>query len=86
MGKYNQKTDAEHSQITPLLNNDKLKVIQADFSMQTDQTKYDCVEFEDGGMKVTLEFPKVAENEVELAKEIKSILSGELRDYIQRYA
>ena len=64
---------------------DSMKIIQGKFPMQNDE--YEQIEISNhSGIKLCFEFPKSTENGEKILKEVRSILSGELRDTLQRNA
>ena len=62
---------------------DNMKIIQGKFSMQN--AEYEQIEISNhSGIKLSFEFPKSTENDEKVLKEVRSILSGELRDTMRK--
>ena len=70
---------------TEVTNMDNMKIIQGKFPMQN--AEYEQIEVSShSGIKLCFEFPKSTENDEKILKEVRSILSGELRDTLQKNA
>lgn len=77
-------THENHEYESAYGHSNKTRFMQAGASMKKE---YDCIMIENSaGMKICFEFPKEAESNEEIAREVKAILSDELRDSLRKNA
>lgn len=75
------KIEKEECGIMDKHKNVQKKLQPGDANMKND--RYEKINMEKAGIKILLEFPEKSKQEV-IAQEVKSILSGELQEYIRQ--